>query len=307
MKSKYYLAGISAFVVWGLFSIPLKALAAYPAFDILIYRVLFASIVMLLVNLLLRPKITKKNIKIFQTLSSNRKFKLIGINLISAVLLAINWYLFIYVMNNISVNATSLAYMLCPIITTVLASVFLKEWLNKIQWLAVILSFGSCIALSIGHLTEVTYSFVIALSYAVYLVIQKNNHQLGRFFTLTFQVLAGTLMLLPLIQTTSEIPEKGWFFFTLVAMIAVIFTIVPMFLNVFALNGLNSSTVGIFIYINPVLSFLLAIFYFNEQMNTIQIIAYSVVFVSVILFNLQAVGNLIQKKKARKTASPGQH
>src|SRR5690606_24220181 len=278
MKSKYYLAGISAFVIWGLFSIPLKALAAYPAFDILIYRVLFASAVMILINLFLRPKITKKNIKVFQALNFKQKFKLIGINLISAVLLAINWYLFIYVMNNISVNSTSLAYMLCPIITTVLASVFLKEWLSKIQWLAVILSFGSCIALSIGHLTEVTYSFVIALSYAVYLVIQKNNHQLGRFFTLTFQVLAGTLMLLPLVQTTSEIPEKGGFFFAVVAIIAVIFTIVPMFLNVFSLNGLNSSTVGIFIYINPVLSFLLAIFYFDEQMNTIQVIAYSTVF-----------------------------
>lgn len=307
MKSKYYLAGISAFVIWGLFSIPLKALAAYPAFDILIYRVLFASAVMILINLFLRPKITKKNIKVFQALNFKQKFKLIGINLISAVLLAINWYLFIYVMNNISVNATSLAYMLCPIITTVLASVFLKEWLSKIQWLAVILSFGSCIALSIGHLTEVTYSFVIALSYAVYLVIQKNNHLLGRFFTLTFQVLAGTLMLLPLIQTTSEIPEKGGFFFAVVAIIAVIFTIAPMFLNVFSLNGLNSSTVGIFIYINPVLSFLLAIFYFDEQMNTVQVIAYSTVFISVILFNLKVIRNLIPKKKTRKIASPGKH
>jgi chloramphenicol-sensitive protein RarD len=297
MRSKYYLAGISAFVIWGLFSIPLKALAAYPAFDILIYRVLFASVVMILINLFLRPKITKKNIEIFQALNSKQKFKLIGINLISAVLLAINWYLFIYVMNNISVNATSLAYMLCPIITTVLASLFLKEILTRIQWLAVILSLGSCIALGIGHLTEVSYSFVIALSYAVYLVIQKNNHRLGRFFTLTFQVVAGTLMILPLAQNLSDVPAKNEFFFLIALLIAVVFTIVPMFLNVFSLNGLNSSTVGIFIYINPILSFLLAVFYFGEQMNSIQIIAYSVVFISVILFNYNIIADLFKHKK----------
>src|SRR5690606_33483466 len=131
MKSKYYLACISAFVIWGLFSIPLKALAAYPAFDILIYRVLFVSAVMILINLFLLTKNTRHNLNTFQVLDFNQNFKLIIINLFSAVLLAINWYLFIYVMNNISVNATSLAYMLCPIITTVLASVFLKEWLSK--------------------------------------------------------------------------------------------------------------------------------------------------------------------------------
>src|SRR5690606_15216092 len=109
MNLKYYLAGISAFVIWGLFSIPLRALAVYPAFDILVYRVLFASVVMLFVNFLLRPEITKENILLFKSFSSKEKTKLIGVNLVSAALLALNWYLFIYVMNNISVNATSLA------------------------------------------------------------------------------------------------------------------------------------------------------------------------------------------------------
>src|SRR5690606_25979290 len=113
-----------------------------------------------------------ENIRIFKSFSKSHQRRLVLLNFISAVLLAINWYLFIYVMNRISVNATSLAYMLCPIITTVLAYIFLKDRLSKVQWAAVSLSLLSCILLSIGHFMDVFYSFIIALSYAIYLVLQ---------------------------------------------------------------------------------------------------------------------------------------
>jgi len=298
MNTKYYLAAISAFVIWGFFSLPLKAIDNYASLDILLSRVSIASLLILIISFTFRKKVTFQNIKIFKSFNKNYRGKLILLNLISAVLLAINWYLFIYVMNRISVNATSLAYMLCPIITTVLAYIFLKDRLSKIQWIAVSLSLFSCILLSVGHFTDVFYSFVIALSYAVYLVLQKKNHRLDRFFTLTFQIVCGTVMLLPLFSMQAGIPEKGFYFYGIIFLIASVFTILPMFLNVFSLNKLNSSTAGIFIYLNPILSFFLAIFYFNEEMDMVKIIAYLVVFFSVFLFNSKLIFQLFQPKKA---------
>lgn len=298
MNSKYYISAISAFIIWGFFSIPLKALSNYTSIDILISRIVVASILILAISLLFRQKVTFANVKKFQHLPKHRKIRLLIINTISAVLLATNWFLFIYVMNNISVNATSLAYMLCPIITTVLAYFFLHDKLSKIQWFAVIISTLSCLMLSLGHFAETLYSFIIALSYAIYLVLQKYNSQLDRFFTLTFQIVLGTMLLFPLFGLQTEIPVKGVYFYSIIFVIAAVFTILPMFLNVFSLNKLNSSTAGIFIYLNPIISFLLAIFYFHEQMSLTQVIAYALVFISVILFNLKFIHNFFKQKRS---------
>lgn len=251
---------------------------------------------MLLISLIFRKKVTLSNFWIFKKLSRKEKTNLILVNALSGALLGINWYLFIYVMNHVSVNATALAYMLCPIITTFLAFLFLKERLSLIQWIAISVSIFSCVLLSIGHLLDVFYSFIIAASYAVYLVLQKKNQLLDRFFTLAFQVLVGTILLLPLFSMQSEVPEKGFYFYGIVFLIATVFTIIPMFLNVFSLNKLSSSTAGIFIYLNPILSFLLAVFYFKEEMEPVKIIAYLVVFFSVLLFNSKPVLQLIRRK-----------
>src|SRR5690625_4528680 len=177
-------------------------------------------------------------------------------------MLSYHGYLSLFMSYLISVNATSLAYMLCPIITTILAYVFLGDRLSRVQWIAVFLSLCSCIMLGFGELRDVFYSFIIGLTYAIYLVLQKNNMQLDRFFTLTFQIVVASLILAPFFGYQEPLPEKGFYFYGIISLIAGFFTILPMFLNVYALNKLSSSTAGIFIYLNPILSFLLAIFYF---------------------------------------------
>lgn len=296
MNSKYYLAVIATFTIYGFFSIPLKAIDQYPSLDILLSRLSMASVLIVLFSLFFRKKQSLKSINIFKYATKKEKRHLLTVNLASSVMLAINWYLFIYVMNNVSVNATSLAYMLCPIINTVLAYIFLKDRLTSIQWIAILLSVFSCVLLSFGNFSETIYAFVVGLSYAIYLVLQKNNNQLDRFFTLTFQIVCSTIMLLPLFTFQNPQPIKGSFFFGIVFIIAAFFTIIPMYLNVFSLNRLSSSTAGIFIYLNPILSFLLAVLYFNEPISPVKTIAYSIVFISVLLFNIRFILKTLKVK-----------
>ena len=298
MNAKYYLAVIVAFVIYGLFSLPLKSIDNYASLDILLSRLVIASVLIVLVSLIFRRKISLENISIFINSTKSERRRLLIVNVVSSIMLAVNWYLFIYVMNNVSVNATSLAYMLCPIITTILAYIFLKDRLSVVQWGAIGLSVFSCVLLAFGNFMDVFYSFVIGLSYAIYLVLQKNNQKLDRFFTLTFQIVVGTLLLLPFFQYQQPEPEKGFYFFWIVFLIAALFTIIPMFLNVYSLNKLNSSTAGIFIYMNPIISFFLALYYFKEEMDDTKIIAYMIVFFSVVLFNAKIISQLLRFKKA---------
>ena len=298
MRYKYYIAVITAFTIWGFFSLVLKSLDTFPAFDILIYRAATSVFIMLMVSLVLRPKVLKMNIKLFQSLSKNNKRTVLVVNLLSGIFLALNWFIFIYVMNNVSISATSLAYLICPILTMVLAYFILKEKLLKLQWFSVGLSLVSCLLLSFGNFIDLFYSMFIAFTYAIYLVLQRKNQQMDRFLVLTFQIGIALLLILPFIPSYISEIEKTIFFYGMIVLIAVVFTIIPMYLNIYALKGLNSSVVGIFIYLNPIINFLMAVFYFKEHISLIQGLSFSLIGISVIIFNIPNFRNQMNKRKA---------
>lgn len=298
MKSKYYIAVITAFTIWGFFSLVLKSLDDFSAFDILSYRTVGSVLIMMFVSLVLRPKALKVNIKLFQSLTATDKRRIVVINFLSGLFLALNWYIYIYVMNNVSVSATSLAYLICPILTMVLAYLILKEKLFKLQWVSVILSLIGCLLLSLGNFTDLFYSMIIAFTYALYLVLQRKNQEMDRFLVLTCQVFFAVIFLLPFIISYDSPNEKTPFFYGMLALIAVVFTIIPMFLNIYALRGLNSSVVGVFIYLNPLINFTLAIFYFDEKINLLEAICYLLIIVSIVIFNFSAIKNRINRRRA---------
>jgi len=85
----------------------------------------------------------------------------------------------------------------------------------------------------------------------------------------------------------AEIPS-GPRFYGYTFMIAVVFTVLPLFLNLFALNKINSATIGILLYLNPIFNFSIAFIVFKESVNMIQIIGYSIIVIAVVLFNYPA-------------------
>ena len=287
--TKYYIAAISAFIIWGFFSLALKPLHHYPSLDILFYRVFLCVILMLIISLGFRKKTISETKTYFKSLSLKEKRNLTLLTIGGAMLLTANWFIFIYVMNHISVKAASFAYLVCPIITTVFAYIILKDQLTKIQWGAVGLSIFSCVLLGYGHFQDVFYSLIVAATYALYLVIQKRNTQIDKFLLLTIQLVITAVVLLPFYPFYSgEIPTEISFYVYLL-IIAVVFTIIPLFLNLYALKAVNSSTVGILLYINPLINFFLALFYYKEPINALQILAYSLILISIIIFNYKVL------------------
>lgn len=288
---KYYFAAFTAFLIWGFFSLALKPLQDYPSLDILFYRVFLSSIVMLLINLLFRRKTVKENVLLFSNLKPNDKKRILFLTLGGSFLLIINWFIFIFVVNHINVKAASLAYLICPILTTVFAFVILKEKLSKPQWIAVFISIFSCFLLSLNHFQDIFYSLIVAASYALYLVSQRKNSEIDKFITLTIQLVFTALVILPFYPSFSGVIPTTPTFYIYLVVIVIVFTIVPLFLNLYALKGINSSTVGIMMYINPIINFLIAVFYYNEEVTTIQLVSYFLILISIIVFNEKLLFN----------------
>jgi chloramphenicol-sensitive protein RarD len=282
---KYYIAALAAFVIWGFFSLVLKPLEFYPSLDILFYRVFTCAVLMLIISSLFRRRVGRQSRVIFRAMPAAQKRKVVGLTLGGGVFLTTNWFSFIYVMNHISIKAASFAYMICPIITTVLAYFLLQEKLSRWQWAAVLLSAFSCMLLSFNNLSDILYSLIVAISYALYLVSQRKNSELDKFLLLTFQIVFSALILLPFYPHYSSTLPVGAFFWGSILLIAILFTIIPLFLNLYALKGVNSSTMGILLYINPIFNFGLAIFYFHESIGGLQIVAYCLIFLSILIFN----------------------
>lgn len=287
--------------MWGFFSLALKPIAGYPSLDILFYRVFFSVFIMTILNLTFRKKILKQTWNHFRMMPKEKKQKTITLTLAGSLILACNWFIFIYVVNHVSVKAGSLAYLICPILTTVFAYFLLHEKLTKWKWLAVIISVFSCVLLSLNHYQDIFYSLVVASTYALYLVSQRKNSEIDKFLVLNIQLLFVALIIVPFYPNYSgAIPTEPLFYICL-ACIVIFFTIIPLFLNLYALKGLDSSTVGILMYINPIINFSLAIFYFKENVTITQMVAYSLIFISIIIFNQKV---LFGKKEKVKTIVP---
>jgi chloramphenicol-sensitive protein RarD len=283
-NASYYLAAIAAFTIWGFFSLVLRPLGHYAALDILFYRV-FVSALLMLLSAIVRRRAWKENRQLFAGLSRRDRrgllFQLFG----GGLFLTFNWFFFIYVVNNVSVKASAFAYLVCPVLTTVLAWAILKEYLSKGQWVAVLLSAAGCGVLAFNHLLDLVYSMIIALSYAFYLVSQRKNYGADRFLLLSGQVIFSALLLLPFYPFyRGPVPREATFYLTL-GFIAVFLTIIPLFLNLYALKQLKSSTVGILLNINPLVGFVLALAVFGEKVDVQQIVSYGVIILSVALFN----------------------
>ncbi|WP_296150010.1 EamA family transporter [uncultured Flavobacterium sp.] len=287
--SKHYFAAVSAFIIWGFFSLVLKPLQDYPSLDILFYRVFLCVILMLGINLLFRRNILKETKQNFTEMLPKQKRNAILLTLGGAILLTANWFFFIYVMNHVGVKTAAFAYLVCPILTMVFAYFIIQEKLNKWQWTAVGISVFSCILLGYNHLMDIFYSIIIAATYALYLVSQRKNTAIDKFLLLTLQLTTSAIILLPFYPFyRGEVPTEFSFYFY-IAIISVFFTIIPLFLNLFALKKMNSATVGILLYINPLINFFLAIFYYKEEITAIQIVAYSLIFLSIIIFNMRTI------------------
>jgi chloramphenicol-sensitive protein RarD len=289
--NKYYSAALIAFIIWGFFSLAIKPLHNYPSLDILFYRVFFSSAVLLFINFTFRINLLKSSLELFQSFAKKKKRNTVLLTAAGGFLLVFNWFLFMHAVNHVSLQSASLAYLICPIITTVLAFIILKEKLDNWQWIAVAICVISCAILSYGHATELIYSFVIATSFALYLISQRRNNEFDKFLILTIQLVIASLVLLPFYPKFSTAVPTDSLFYIMLGLIVGLFTIIPLFLNLFALKGMNSSAVGILMYTNPLIHFILAIFYFKENIQISQLIAYSLIGVSIIVFNKKVIFN----------------
>jgi len=294
---RYFFAGILSFAIWGFFSIPLRNLKAFPSEEILYYRI-FTSLVLIWLSILLfRRKELKVDIAYIISVSKRQRGIIFVQLAASTVFLTLNWFSYIYAVNKVSLQSAAFAYMVCPLLTAFGGFILLKEKLSKLKLVSLAIALLSIILLASGSLIEVMWSVVIALLYALYLILQRKMQHLDKLNVLAVQIGMAVIIMLPFYLTRhAGFPSSVWFWGN-ITVVAVVFTIIPLFLSLYALIGIPSSTLGIIIYINPIIAFGVAVLYFDEHIDSYKLSAYLLLLISVLVFNWAVLKDILTFKR----------
>jgi chloramphenicol-sensitive protein RarD len=293
----HYLSAFATFIVFGFISLPIRELHGYESSQILYCRVAFALLCLAIIIGVFRRSSLLRTLNQYRHAAPPEQRKFLRNALTGSVFLTVNWLTFIYVINHISVQTGSFSYLLCPIITTLLGFVLLKEKLHITQWAALIISAAACALIGVDSLTNLLFSLFIATSYALYLITQRILRHYDRIVLLAMQVLLALICLSALgTAFRGPVPQEGHFF-AMIFVLSSVFTVLPLFLNAYALKGLPASTLGALMYINPIINFALAFGYYGEKATSSQWIAYGLILLSVVVANLR---NWLPQAKVRR-------
>lgn len=299
-RLKYFLAAFSAVIIWGFFSIPLRMLRDYPSDQLLYYRIFTSLILTWSYILLFRKKQIRSDIQYIQNEEKFSRRKIIWLSLLAGLLITGNWFTYIYAVNNVNLKSAAFAYMVCPLITALGGFLILKEKLSAMKLIALGFASISIVILAQGSMRDVLWSVLVAALYSFYLIIQRVMVRIDKFNMLGLHLLIATLLMIPFfLADFNSFPSDPDFWITIVV-ISIFFTIIPLFLSLYALIGMPSSTLGIIIYINPIVAFAVAFFYFHEGISMHQLYSYSLLLAAVIVFNWATIKEILFKSPDEK-------
>ena len=277
------LYALAAYGTWGLTPLFWKQLAAVPAAEILAQRVVWAMIVFFGL-LLLRgrwPELRR----------GFRDPKMRWVFLISASMIGINWFLYVWAVNHDQILQASLGYFVSPLFNVVLGLLFLRERLRPWQWLAVILA-----ALGVGRLAMQAETFpwialVLVLTFGFYALVRKTapaDALLGSNFETAYLLPLGILYLGWLGHRGEAVSlNMGWSGLPLLIGTGLI-TALPLLWFSNAARRLPLTTLGFFQYIAPTGQFLCAVVIYGEPFSKIQFQSFLAVWLGLLIFSLEA-------------------
>src|SRR5690606_3305971 len=232
-RLKYFVSGLLANAMWGFMALPLRALVEWSADTILYFRVFVSCIVVWLFVFLFRFSKWQESVQAVKALPIIKRRQLLFLVFLSAILIIGNWYTFIYAINNISIKSAAFAYLVCPLITTLAGYFILKEKLTRIKWISLVVALISVIMLAQTSLIEVIWSVIIASFYAFYLIILRVLGDIDKFNFLAVQVFLCSLLILPIFFIGNHVIPVSLTFWLLICFIAIVFTIIPLFMSMY--------------------------------------------------------------------------
>lgn len=274
--------GVSAYLIWGTFPLYWRLLRHVAPLHVLGQRIIWSFVLLAAVLVLVRRQRAE-----LPAVSP----RVIGLYAAAALLIALNWYLFIYAVGVNRVVETSLGYFITPLVNVVLGVAVFRERLRRLQWIAVAIAAAGVLYLTGAYGAVPWIALGLASSFGGYGLIKKQA-PLGPMHGLTLETAVLFLPALACVIATRPDagPVLGSDALTFLLMVGGGFiTTLPLLLFAASVRRVPLSVVGLLQYISPSMQFLLGVFVLGEPFSSAQLIGFGLVWTALVAFTMDGV------------------
>jgi chloramphenicol-sensitive protein RarD len=278
------LMAATAYLLWGLFPLYFKLLAGVPPLEILMHRMLW--------SLLFLGAVLASRRQWRWLVDTLRRPRVLAGFAVSALMLAGNWFLYIWSINHGRIIDASLGYFITPLVNVLFGYAFLGERLRRMQWAAVTLAALGVVwlALQSGHPPWI--GLTLAATFGTYGLLRKTA-ALGALEGLSLE----TLLLSPL-----ALGYLGWLIWSAQNTFAVApeptrwllaaagpITAIPLLMFAAGARRIPLATLGLLQYIGPSLQLLLGVWLYHEQFGAARLAGFAVVWSALLVYSADAL------------------
>lgn len=282
--SKGAMYAVGAYISWGLLPIFWKSLQHVPAGEILAHRIAWALVVALvLVTLrqhwggMLRALRSPRTLLTFAA---------------TALLLSLNWFLYIWAVNDGHIVETSLGYFINPLVNVALGVLFLKERLRVGQAVAVVVALAGVLYLTVLYGAPPWIALALALSFGAYGLLRKTAAlEALEGFALETLLMAG-----PAIAYLVFLGSTGGGVFghtdpltTTLLISSGLITAVPLLLFATGARQITMTTLGLLQYIAPSMQFVLGVTLYGEAVTPQRLVGFGIVWLALAIYSAEGL------------------
>jgi chloramphenicol-sensitive protein RarD len=296
LKKNGTLAAFLAYVLWGVLPVYWHGLKGVSPAEILAHRIVWSLVFILLVLTLTRRWEWLRDL--VRRPGAYSRF------VVTAILLAINYGVYLWANNSGHLVEASLGYFINPLVNVLLGMVFLHERLRKWQAIAVAIALLGVVYLTVnlGRLPWV--ALTLALTFGTYGLLRKTG-KLGSIEGSTLEML---LLFVPSVaylivagnQGTGALgrSDAGAMLLLLGAGAA---TMIPMLLFNYGARYVTMITLGLLQYIAPTLQFLIGVFLFNEPFDQARLAGFLVIWLALAIYWMEGFARYRRRNSTQMT------
>ncbi|SHN45356.1 EamA family transporter RarD [Cryptosporangium aurantiacum] len=290
------LFGITAYGAWGLFPLYFGLLKPAGPLEILAHRIIWSLVTVGVLILVLRRW------RWFRT-AGRRTLSLLAAG---AVLIAVNWFVYIYGVNSSHVVETALGYFINPLISVLLGVVVLHERLRRTQWIALAIGAAAVVVLTVDYGRPPWIAITLAVSFGLYGLVKK----VAGAPAVEGLTTESLVLILPALGYVLWLTSTGDAQFghvsaghTALMVVSGALTAGPLLAFAAAANRVPLATIGLLQYLTPTLQFLLGVTVLGEHMPTARWAGFALVWVALIVFSLDSL-LAVRRASAAKANGP---
>lgn len=286
---------LSAYVLWGLLPVYMKALSHIPPMQVVAHRAVWALPIAAAV-LLWQGRGS-------EVMTALRTPRLLAMAALTAVLISANWLIYVWAVTNDHALDAALGYYINPLFSVALGALLLGEKLNKMKIIAVVLALAAVVLLTVQAGKIPLVAVGLALSFGFYAYFKKSL-PLGpnQGFTLEVILLVPFALayLIWTVQNGQNLFGDGSVRDILLLIGCGPVTAIPLLFYANGAKLLRLSTIGILQYLTPTMVFLTAVFLFNEPFGTARMIAFPMIWLALAIYTVSLYREAGERRRTRR-------